>query len=814
MKLWYTKPAADWESEALPIGNGFLGGMVYGGTHKDRIQLNEHTLWSGGPGKNADYSRDIFNNASKEEARAALRSLQDTLQEDMIRFSKNGKAHRDRSGKIVTHDYPELSEEANGFLQKLKGNKQDFGSYQTLGELFITAPGTERTTGYKRELCLNDGIVREAYTQHGVTYKKEIFASYPGNIMVIRLTANQPGRLTRTFALDSVQPNKTVKAEKDTLTMTGWPSDHQAHLEKLLFALRLKAVPKGAGAKITASGNSITVTGADEILIVLSAGTNYRQCMDESFNYFSADDPLAAVTARVNAAADKAYTKLYKDHHDDYRLLFSRVKLDLGGGEKIPEKTTDELLAGYKGRGNTDTENRWLEALYYKYGRYLLISSSRAGSSPANLQGIWAQELDNPWSADYHTNVNVQMNYWLAEQTNLTECHEPMIEYIKSLAPRGKDTAKYYHRRKDGGEVRGWTVYHECNIWGYTLPAVSDAFWFPAGAAWLCQNIWERYAFTLDHKILEDNFRTLLGAALFWVDFLWEDKRDGTLVANPSWSPEHGHFSLGASSDQTMIWELFGIVLKASDILEIKTPEVDEVRAARAKLWLPAVGLNGQYMEWKDEVTLDVTGDNGHRHANHLFALHPGTLVVPGRNEEDDWFAKAIKKTLDTRGDGGTGWSMAWKINLWARLRDGNRAAKLLHNQLVNSTSKNLLDIHPPFQIDGNFGATAGMTEMLLQSHGDVIEILPALPDKWVNGSVYGLKARGNFEIGIVWTEGKPNGITVLSRSGSTCTLRGQDIGVFKVTNVSGPPVPFEILDSRTITFRTRSGGVYLVRTL
>jgi alpha-L-fucosidase 2 len=348
-----------------------------------------------------------------------------------------------------------------------------------------------------------------------------------------------------------------------------------------------------------------------------------------------------------------------------------------------------------------------------------------------------------------------------------------VIEYTKSLVPRGKFTARHYSCKQDGNPVRGWVIHHENNIWGNTAPGNwYEGFYFPAAAAWMCQDIWEYYRFNQDRQFLEDNYQVMLDAALFWVDNLWRDSRDGTLVANPSYSPEHGQYSLGASCDQAIICELFDMVVKASDILGKNTPEIAEIKTAKSRLAGPQIGLGGQFMEWKDEITRDLTGDGQHRHANHLFWLHPGSQIIPGRSPQEYLYVEAMKTTLNTRGDGGTGWSKAWKINFWARLRDGNRSHKLVSEILKESTLTNLFDTHPPFQIDGNFGSTAGMTEMLVQSQGDCIEILPALPDAWATGSFKGIKGRGNFEIDAEWSNGKVTSLKITSGSGNDCKIK------------------------------------------
>jgi hypothetical protein len=951
LKAQYNFPATDWESEALPLGNGFIGAMVFGDVATDIIQMNEHSIWSGGPGKNPDYDGGhrktaAVNQQYYQQARMAL-------QADMVDFSNTKAAYVNESGKVIAQNYPNNAQ-TKAYIDSLKGTKADFGSYQSLGDiriaytsivipeidnidgdcdnpdkpgesfpmLFDNKPTTkwysdkgfkgfpchiawkynnlfpvsaytlisgndtpgrdpkawnlygsnngesytlidsqsdivfqERRqsitfnlsqtvtykyfkfeitatangnppqlseialenanvahfpayTDYSRKLDIERAVSTVTYAQDGTNYSREYFVSHPDNVLVIRLTADKPGSLSRTIRITTPQTNKNISSAGSIITMQGKPADQgEAGLK---FAQQIKVIPSGGA--MTTSNSQITVENADEILIISSAATNYQQCMDDTYNYFSTTNPLDKVSETIDAASQKSYSQLLNDHVNDYQSLYNRMNLNLGDAANTNNKNTDDLLAGYKNNTNTPAENLYLEQLYYQFGRYLLISSSRKSGLPANLQGIWADGLTPPWNADYHTNINIQMNYWLAEQTNLADCHWPAIDFVKSLVPRGKYTAQQYFCKQDGSPVRGWVDFHENNIWGNTGPATSGAFYFPAAAGWLCQDIWEYYLFNQDKTFLEEYYPLIRDAALFWVDNLWLDSRDDTWVASPSYSPEHGPYSLGASCDQAIITELFDMAIQANKILKRNPAEVEEITAIKGKLAGPRIGLAGQFMEWKDETTMDISGDGGHRHVNHLFWLHPGSQIVTGRSLQEDLYAEAMKKTLNTRGDGGTGWSKAWKINFWARLRDGNHAHKLLEELLKQSTLNNLFDTHPPFQIDGNFGATAGMTEMLVQSQGGAIEILPALPDTWTSGSFKGIKARGNFELSAQWKNGQIVSLEIISNSGNNCVVKYKDIHNYILTKQGGGNVSVSVVDNNTLSFETIPGETYIVR--
>ncbi len=962
LKTIYNSPATDWQSETLALGNGFLGASIFGGVNSDRILINEHSIWSGGPGADADYDGGK-SDATAEENHANLQAAREKLAEILKEFSES---YTPGVGANNTQNYPALSDELNTLINSLKGEKTNFGAYQELGSIYIedgisypvissygnldvnasqnvnkifdgkantkwyslagTPSGTTQSypvwaqietesaitvssygitsaadvqnrdpskwtlmgsndgidwntvdtqqnvsfsarneelkfnlskpetyrywrlqiesvrgtnygvqiaevvfydenggqiswntptgeTNYIRSLNLDEAIASVSYNLGGINYYREYFVSNPGNFMAVRLTADKTGALNKLIKFASAQTNIKVTANGNTITVTGSPKDH-VESEKLLFAFQVKVVTDG---NLITNSDSISVTGATKIELYMTAGTNYQQCMDDSFDYFTDEDPLNAVKARLAAIKGKSYEELKVAHIADYKELFDRVKISLPNAYES-NKMTDELLEGYRNGTNSEAENRYLESVYYQYGRYLLIASSREGSLPANLQGIWAEGLTPAWNSDYHTNINIQMNYWPAEQTNLSECHQPMIDYINSLVERGKLTAQTYHVNENGNIVRGWTTYHENNIWGNTHPGTSGAFYFPTGAAWLCQHIWEQYAFTLDKAALQESYETLKLASLFWVDNLVTDPRDGKLVSSPSRSPEHGPYSLGCSADQVMIWELFNNTLKAAEVLGDNSSEIAEIKEAMDNLALPEIGVNGQYMEWRDEVSIDVTGDNGHRHVNHLFALHPGTLVVAGRSDEDDAFIEAIRQTLEIRGDSDIGWSIAWKMNFWARMRDGDRAGLMVDQILKNNTFDNLFDTcyspaSPPFEIDGNFGATSGMTEMFLQSQGDSIDLLPALPTMWYGSAISGLVARGNIEVDI---ESDANGIlkkAVLKPAADNSALKVRSLGLgqFSVKTMDGKAVEVNVIDEDTLVFAVKAGEIYVI---
>ncbi|MFI6708802.1 glycosyl hydrolase family 95 catalytic domain-containing protein [Nonomuraea sp. NPDC050478] len=758
MTLWYDKPATDWETQALPIGNGPLGAKVFGGVATEQLQFNEKTLWTGGPG----VSGYDFGNWRTPRP-GAIAEVQQQI---------------DRDGKMAP----------SAVAAKLGQSKTGFGAYQTFGDLFLDFAGAPANPAeYRRELSLREAVARVGYTAGGVRHEREYFASNPGNVIVGRISADQGGKVSFTLRHTSPRNDKTVAASGGRLTVRGRLADN-----KMTFEAQVQVIAQG-GTR-TDAGDKITVTGADSAVFVLSAGTDYAG----TYPAYRGDDPHTKVTAAVDAAAAKSYDQLKAAHVADYRKLFDRVKLDLGGS--TPAIPTDRLRRNYTGGASAD--DRALEALFFAYGRYLLISSSRENDVlPANLQGVWNNSTSPPWSADYHVNINLQMNYWPAEQTNLHETTKPYDRYISAMVAPGRVTAR------DMYGARGWVVNNETNPFGFTgVHTYASSFWFPEAAAWTTQHLYDSYRFTGDTAYLRDTaYPVIKGAAEFWLDFLHTDPRDGKLVVSPSYSPEHGDFSAGASMSQQIVREVFTNALAAARKLGVDEDFQAEVSGALAKLDPGLrVGSWGQLQEWKSD--WDSATDT-HRHVSHLYALHPGNQITLGSPE-----AEAAKVSLTARGDGGTGWSKAWKINFWARLLDGDHAHKMLSEQLKASTLDNLWDTHPPFQIDGNFGATSGMAEMLVQSQHDVVHVLPALPSAWKNGSVSGLRARGDITVDAAWKDGAPDTVTLHpGRSGPIKVKSPFISGRYRVYDERGHEIGAH-RDGDTLSWNAGAGRTYTIQ--
>jgi alpha-L-fucosidase 2 len=761
MTLWYDEPAASWETQSLPIGNGALGAAIFGGVDSERVQFNEKTLWTGGPGSLEGYT---FGNWEQQRP-GAIEEVQRRLDE-------------------------QVEMEPPAVAQLLGQPKKGYGAYQTFGDVRLQHAGEPGPVEeYRRELDIERAVARVTYRKGGVRYTREYFASRPDGAIVMRLSADQPRKIGFTASVTTPgNRSRSVTASGGRITVAGALSDNGLRYESQL------QVTADGGTRSDGADGSVTVADADAAVLVLSAGTNYA----DRYPDYRGADPHARVTAAVDAAAAKPCGVLLASHERDHRELFDRVRLDIG--QAMPAIPTDDLLRRY--RGGASAADRALEALYFQFGRYLLIASSRPGSLPANLQGVWNESTSPPWSADYHVNINLQMNYWPAEVTNLSETTGPLFDYIDALRPPGRVTA----REMFG--ARGWVVHNETTPYGFT--GVHDwptAFWFPEAGAWLAQHLYEHYLFMRDESFLRERaYPVMKELAQFWLDELVVDPRDGTLVVSPSYSPEHGPFSAGAAMSQQIVWDLFANVVEASARVPGEGEFRDEVGDALARLDPGTrIGSWGQLQEWKED--WDSPTDD-HRHVSHLFGLHPGRQFSPLTEPE---LAEAAAVTLRGRGDGGTGWSKAWKINFWARLLDGDHAHKMLSEQLRTSTLPNLWDTHPPFQIDGNFGATAGVAEMLLQSHTGELQVLPALPSAWSKGSVSGLRARGDVTVDIRWSGGTADEIELRAGRSGPLTVRSDlfagrfrmvDAGTGRVVETSG--------GGSRVTFRAEAGRRYV----
>lgn len=727
--IWFDKEGdiTKWESQCLPIGNGYLGASMFGGVRRERIVLNEKSLWAGGPCEN----RPDYRGGNKRGRYKYVAEVQKLLADG---------------------DY----ESAVKLLPELTGDG-DFGAYQLLCDavLDFDLPGGE-PKDYMRKLDLDKSLYSCEFTLGGVRCSREAFASYPDRFIAFRFSCSE--KMNFTLKLEKTHPSR-IFAEDNALVYNGTVEDNG-----MRFDARFKVITDG-GLEISSEG--IFVRDASETVIYFTAATDYEM----KYPAYRSDTPPEAVTAPiVKSAAEKGWEALYSTHYADYSALYDRVTLRLNSD--IAVLPADKLLAAYRG-GDRSAMNS-LETLYFQYGRYLLISSSRTGALPANLQGVWNESNTPPWCCDYHINVNLQMNYWGAYNTNLAETALPLIDFLDSLREPGRVTAAEYYNivSDENNPENGWTAHTQCSPFGWTAPGWEFYWgWSTAAVAWLMQNIWEYYEFTGDKETLRERiFPIMRESVRFYTQWLRYDEKQDRLVSTPTYSPEHGPVTVGNTYEQSLIEQLFIDFLAASGELSEDGELQDKVRGMLPKLKPYHIGKTGLLKEWfeEDEPDFDCSQvQKNHRHLSHLMGLYPGKRITSSTPE----VMNAAKMSMNDRGDESTGWARAYRLNLWARTGDGNRAHKLLCGLLGDCTFENLWDFHPPFQIDGNFGGSAGIAEMLLQSHEGVIRVLPAVPSEWQSGAFTGLRARGGFVVGAEWENGAVTSLNVSSKSGGECTV-------------------------------------------
>lgn len=876
--LWYSAPATDWETEALPLGNGRLGCMIFGGINEERIQFNEDSLWLGDEKDTGAYQAfgDVFIRFGDGSTSVTNPSKHKTSpSQDVTKTSDDNPATKwcmEHNGKPViweisggslskeplttytftsANDAPKrdpmqwelfgsedgtrwekLDERNEASPFEKRGQKKTFtlpgkrdnGSY---GHYRFVFQPTDKThfqiadiqlgddvekapVNYRRELDIENSVHRVKYESEGTVFTREAFASRPAEALVFRFTADKPGAYTGSIELTDMH-GAEIRSEDDTITSAGSLKGAKLKMGKnetsfnrfLEYEAQVKLLHEGGS--IAANEGGISFEDCDSITIILVADTNYD---NRRSNDWKKEHPHKQLTKQLSSASSKTYEQLMDQHLMDYRSLYSTLEIDLGTSpEKILNQSTNERLDSYRGQkvkiakktnmGAAATNSKGgkpdpdLEELLFQYARYLMISCSRPGALPANLQGLWNDSNSPPWRSDYHSDVNIQMNYWFVDAANLSECFLPLAEWVNSI----RDVRKEATNKQFG--ARGWLTRAENGIFGG-----STYKWSKGDSSWIAQNLWDHYAFTLDEEYLRTRaYPVMKELCEFWEDHL-KELPDGTLVSPDGWSPEHGPIEDGVSFDQQLIWDLFTNFIEASEILGEDEAYREKITGMKSKLLGPQIGKWGQLQEWM--VDRD-DPKNSHRHVSQLVGLHPGRQISPLTTPE---LAEAAKVSLNGRGDGGTGWSKAWKISFWARLHDGNRSYKLLREQIFANIYDNLFDTHPPFQIDGNFGYAAGICEMLVQSHMGGIQFLPALPDVWQDGEIKGIRARGGFEIDLSWEAGEMTSAEIFSSKGGECRIYSDE--PITVT-CEGKDVITSDSDKGVILFHTKPGKTYRV---